>query len=117
MRPLSYKGYVASLEYDAETRMMRGQIINTASHIDFYCADAAKIEEELKTSVDEYLAVCAERGIEPEKPYSGRLNLRMTPGLHARAAAAAKAQGKSLNVWLIEAIEKSVDATDYIAVS
>ena len=34
-------------------------------------------------SVDDYLAFCKERGVDPQKPYSGKLALRTTPEIHA----------------------------------
>ncbi len=33
-------------------------------------------------SVDDYLTFCAERGEEPEKPYSGKFVVRVEPELH-----------------------------------
>ena len=36
--------------------------------------------------IDEYLADCEQRGVEPQKPYSGRLLLRITPELHGALA-------------------------------
>jgi predicted HicB family RNase H-like nuclease len=48
---------------------------------------------------------CNEDGVEPEKPYSGILNLRMKPELHRRAAIRAKKNGVSLNRFIEKAIE------------
>ena len=42
--------------------------------------------------------------MEPEKPYSGRFNLRFTPELHQQAAVGARILGISLNSF----VEKSV---------
>ncbi len=41
--------------------------------------------------------MCREEGIDPQKKYSGKFNLRVTPELHAEVAAKAAAEGKSLN--------------------
>lgn len=48
--------------------------------------------------------MCEEDGVEPRKWYSGRFNLRISPELHASAAAAAAAEGKSLNQWIAGAL-------------
>ncbi|MCM1511718.1 MAG: type II toxin-antitoxin system HicB family antitoxin [Oxalobacter formigenes] len=44
----------------------------------------------------------------PYKVYSGRFNLRISPDLHAAAAVAASAQGKSLNTFIADAAAKQV---------
>ncbi|HMN31160.1 MAG TPA: toxin-antitoxin system HicB family antitoxin [Caldilineaceae bacterium] len=44
----------------------------------------------------------------PQKTYSGKVLLRIDPALHARAAALAEAEGKSLNAWTQEQIQKAV---------
>ena len=58
-----------------------------------------------KDSIDEYLKFCAERGREPDKPFSGKVPLRLSPDLHRAASEAARLDGKSLNAWLSEVIE------------
>ncbi|MDR0828031.1 MAG: type II toxin-antitoxin system HicB family antitoxin [Desulfovibrio sp.] len=57
--------------------------------------------------MDFYLESCAKMGHEPNKPYSGRVTLRMPPDLHARLAVQAEASGNSLNNWLVTALNKS----------
>lgn len=48
--------------------------------------------------------MCEEDGVEPARRYSGRFNVRISPELHASAAAAAAAEGKSLNQWVASAL-------------
>ena len=40
----------------------------------------------------------------PQKTYSGKFVVRVEPEVHARAAIAAQAEGKSLNAWIEDAI-------------
>jgi hypothetical protein len=61
-------------------------------------------------AVDAYLGWCAERGKEPSRPFSGRLNLRIDPGLHREAALAAAAGRTSLNAFLVACIEHGLQA-------
>ena len=44
------------------------------------------LRKEFQISIEEYLAVCKERGITPQPPFFGKLNLRLGPDLHARVA-------------------------------
>ena len=53
-------------------------------------------------------ASCEEDGIEPRKPFSGKLNLRLGPDLHQRVAQFAAESGLSMNSWILQALEKSV---------
>ena len=66
-----------------------------------------KLRSAFRLSVDEYLEFCADRGKAPDKPFSGEIPLTIRPEIHRAATAAAQAEGKSLNQWLSETIEKS----------
>ena len=43
-------------------------------------------------------------GITPQRPYSGKVMLRIPPELHAEIAMKAQASGKSLNQWAAETL-------------
>ena len=66
----------------------------------FEAADAKGIVTEFHRSIDEYLASCEEDGVEPRKPFSGKLNVRLGPDLHQRVSLSATARGVSLNRWM-----------------
>jgi predicted HicB family RNase H-like nuclease len=66
---------------------------------------ADDLAQAFRDSVDDYLTWCAERGVEPEKPYSGRVLVRIDPALHRKAAIRAAAEGLSLNAWIARQIE------------
>jgi predicted HicB family RNase H-like nuclease len=51
------------------------------------------------------IAICEERGEPPDRPYSGKIPLRMGPETHRRAATRAQAAGMSLNRWIAHRIE------------
>ena len=53
-------------------------------------------------AVDDYLQTCKQTGKAPQKPYSGKIMLRVPPELHARVAIIAEAHGKSLNLWVTD---------------
>lgn len=65
-----------------------GCVVNIASSITFYGKATPELLE-MFIFVDAWLEVCRECGLEPEKPYSGRLMVRMTPEIHRRIALAA----------------------------
>ena len=102
---MNYKGYVGQVEFDDEQHIYTGSVINTRDIITFQGEGVRELEDAFKESVDDYLSWCAEDGVEPEKPYSGRFNVRFDPDLHRRAAVEARRRGISLNLF----VEKSVE--------
>ena len=107
---MEYKGYIAKVEYDDSVGLLHGSVINSGSYSIANCeaADVNTLRREFQISIDEYLAVCEERGIKPQPPFSGKLNLRLGPDLHARVAALAAQSGVSINSWIKEALEQEV---------
>lgn len=104
MSLLRHGDHVARVTYDPESESFFGEVINTRDVITFYGAGIEELKRELARSVEEYLAMCREKGLEPSKPYSGRFNLRLDPQTHAEVAAAAAARGKSMNAWAAEVL-------------
>lgn len=106
---MKWQNYVAMIEYDPDIRMFHGRVINANSIITFYGASVNELDCEFEKSMQVYFDLCQEQGKQPDKPYSGRFNIRMTPQQHERLAAAAAASGKSLNAWVVEKLERAVD--------
>ena len=105
---MEYKGYRAAVQFDYEAGVFHGEVVDTRDIIGFEGTLVEQLEREFHFSIDDYLAVCAERGWEPDKPFSGRILLKVSSKLHRAATAAAKAEGKSLNAWVAEAIERAI---------
>ena len=94
---MKYKGYIGKVEYDADAKIFHGDVIGLKDVITFQGSTAKEIEKAFKDSVDDYLEWCKERGEKPEKTFSGNLNLRMSPDLHAHLSTEAARKGISLN--------------------
>lgn len=107
---MEYKGYTASVEFDETVGRLHGRVVNSGPYpiATFEATDVDGIKREFHRSIDEYLDSCKEDGVEPRKPFSGRLNLRLGPDLHQRVVCAAAESGVSLNNWIMQALEKSV---------
>jgi len=71
---------------------------------------ALEIKKAFKESIDDYLAFCKERDEEPEKPFSGKFNLRLDPELHRQVYIAARHHHMSLNQWITETIRQHIFA-------
>lgn len=105
---MEYKGYVGRVEYDDEAGVFHGEVVNTRDVITFQGATVAGLRKAFRDSVEDYLAFCAARGEEPEKPFSGQFVTRISPDLHRRINRAAARAGRSLNAWVTEQLERGV---------
>ena len=103
---MEYKGYVAAVEFDDSADILHGRVVNSGPYpiATFEATDARELRREFERSIDEYLAWCEEDGVEPRRPFSGRLNVRLGSELHAAVAAAAAARGVSINAWIVQAL-------------
>jgi predicted HicB family RNase H-like nuclease len=99
---LTYKGYLGEITFDKDAKLFYGRVINTRDTITFQSDDAKQLEQEFQTSVDTYLDFCHELGESPEKPYSGKFVLRLSPEGHRAVALAAQIANQSLNAWAAE---------------
>jgi len=107
---MEYKGYVAPVEFDDSVEVLHGRVVNCGPYpvATFEATDAKELRREFERSVDAYLAWCEEDGVEPRRPFSGKLNLRLGSELHALVAAAAGANRMSINSWIVRAVRRSV---------
>lgn len=102
---IEYKGYTGVVEFDPELGLFTGHVTDLRDEIYFEGDSVEALTSSLHRAVDHYLEVCEARGEEPDRPFSGKLNLRLGPALHRKAAAAAAAAGESLNSWLAGLVE------------
>lgn len=105
---LTYKDYIAQVEFDDKAETFYGEVINTRDVITFEGASVKELKKAFKDSVEDYLAFCAERNEAPDKPFSGKFNLRLDPELHKKAFVFAKKKRLSLNQLVMEAVRNFV---------
>ena len=104
---MEYKGYLAHTEFDDEANIFHGQVINTRDVITFQGKSVDELRQAFKDSVKDYLAFCAERGEEPEQPFSGRFTVRLSPEQHRKVILAAEKAGKGIEMWAAEALAQA----------
>ena len=108
---LKHEGYLAEVSYVDGDELMHGTTINTRSTLHFAGLSLAELQSAFVETVAEYKGWCAERGVVPEKGYSGTLYLRLSPELHKRVAEVASTQGESINQYIAEKLEEAVCST------
>jgi predicted HicB family RNase H-like nuclease len=102
---MEYKGYTGHVEYDEEARILHGEVLHINDVITFQADCVEDIEREFRASVDDYIEFCRLNHRSPEKPYTGKVAVRMPPDLHREVTYAAKKRGQSVNKFIIEAVE------------
>ena len=106
---MEYKGYFSKVEFDDDANIFHGEVINLRDVITFEGETVKELKQAFQDSVDDYLDFCADRGENPEKPYSGKFVVRVEPELHKNISIEARKAGKSLNVWVSDAISKALN--------
>ena len=76
---MEYKGYLSRIEFDDEANIFHGEVINIRDVITFQGKSVDELRKAFEDSVEDYLAFCAEREEEPDKPFSGRFTVRLSP--------------------------------------
>ena len=107
---MTYKGFTAEVELDLEAGILVGRVLDIDDIVMFESDRADEAYKEFTISVDEYLAVCAEQGKEPNKPHSGKFVVRTTPERHSLIARAARESGQSMNTWIEETLAAAATA-------
>ena len=105
---MKYKDYIGRVEYDEEAKIFHGEVLGIKDVVTFQGKTVDEIEQAFKDSVDDYLAFCATRGEKPDRPFSGKFNLRIPPELHAKLSIAAQLHGESLNNYIAKMLQKFV---------
>ena len=109
MGHLHYKGYTGCVEYDEKENYFFGHVLGLRSDgISYEGTTAEGLKKDFEESIDDYLSYCAEIGKEPEKPFSGKLVIRMPSNLHREATEKASVLGISLNEFINRAISSAV---------
>lgn len=95
MNTLSYKGYIGSVNFSKKDNVFFGKIEGINGLVNFEGESVKELTAAFHEAVDDYLAYCENKGIQPHKSYSDTLNVRITPEIHSQVAILAKQTGLS----------------------
>jgi len=105
---LKYKNYTGLVEYDPDGKIFTGEVIGVRDVITFQGRTPEELEQSFQASVDLYLDMCRRDGTPPQKPFSGRFNIRISPEIHRQIAERAAQNQLSLNQWVSEAVQRAL---------
>lgn len=108
MNMMNYQGYSARIEYSDEDGCFIGHLAGIRDVIGFHGETVAELKAAFEEAVKDYLTTCKKLKRSAQRPYSGKVMLRIDPGIHAKAAMLAEAEGKSLNAWATDALNRAI---------
>ena len=110
MNTLSYKGYLGTVNFSEKDACFFVKVEGIDGLVNFEGESVRELTDSFHEAVDDYIAYCAEEGIEAHKSYSGLLNIRISPETHSQIAALSKQAGQSINAFIRNALEIRVAA-------
>ena len=106
---LEYKGYHATIEFDADDDIFVGTVFGIADSLNFHGSSIPELKQMFEQCIDNYLELCEKIGKVPEKEFKGSFNVRISPELHRKVALAAANQKITLNQYIVNAIMQSFE--------
>lgn len=110
MNTMTYKNFSARIEFDGDDGIFFGSIAGIRDRVNFHADNVKELTSAFHEAVEDYLETCAKLGKEPQKSYSGKMMLRVSPDTHARVALAAELSGKSITKWAEDALDNAATA-------
>ena len=110
MNTMTYKGYIGSVAFSEKDNVFFGKIEGINGLVNFEGESVKELTNAFHEAVEDYITYCKDEGIEPDKSYSGSLNVRLSPTIHRQIAILAKKAGLSLNAYIKDTLEKKVNA-------
>lgn len=105
---IKYKNYIGSIEFSEEDNIFYGKVLGIKALISYEGATAQELKDDFHNAVDDYLTLCTQQNIEPERAYKGVFNVRISPALHKAAAVYAIANSTTLNSVVENALRQAL---------
>lgn len=102
---LKYKDYEGTAELDMSRKTCRGKILFIDDLVTYEADSPDALQEQFEAAVDDYLATSNQLGREPQRPFRGMFNVRVSPDLHRAAALRGVADAVSLNEVVVRALD------------
>lgn len=109
---MNYKGFIGSVEYDDSAETLYGTVVNTKTVMSFRGRSVEELKASFSDIIDTYLDDCQRLGVDPEKPYNGKITLRVPPQLHRQIAAKAAARRESMNNYVESILARDIETAD-----
>ena len=68
MYGMTYRGYTATFEFDADDRIFVGRVLDVDDIIGFHANSVDELEHKFQATIDGYLKACSSAGAAPDVP-------------------------------------------------
>lgn len=105
IQDFKHKNFTGSCEVSIEDDCLHGRILFIEDIISYEGQTVSEIRAAFEEAVDDYLELCQQEGLEPNKPFSGSFNVRVGQILHRSCALAARRNNQGLNEFVTSALQ------------
>ncbi len=102
---MEFKDYYGSVHYSDDDAVFYGKLEYIRALVTFEGIDIISLRKAFEEAIEDYLSLCKEENISPEKPFKGTFNVRLSSALHRKAALTAYDRHINLNTIVTEALE------------
>ncbi|MEM8613238.1 MAG: type II toxin-antitoxin system HicB family antitoxin [Cyanobacteria bacterium P01_H01_bin.105] len=95
-----YRGYITDIKADSSNDRLIGKVLGTRALIKASGKTFPEVRQNLTEAIDEYIEICQQENLEPDKSYSGEICLQTLPDIHRAVEIVASLSGKSVSHWL-----------------
>jgi predicted HicB family RNase H-like nuclease len=109
---LKYGGYEGSVLFSAEDKLLHGKILGIRDLVSYEGTTVRSLEKNFREAVDDYLLFCKQEGKQPNVPYKGSFNIRVSPDIHQKASRYADEHDMKLNSVVQKALSDLLSHAD-----
>jgi len=105
---IEHRGYYGTVEFSSNDNVLYGKVLGIDGLISYEGKSVQELKCDFIEAIEDYLKMCADEGVEPQRAYRGKFNVRVSPELHKTLAYYSAAHGQTLNSTVEEAIRRYV---------
>lgn len=105
-----YRGYILDIEADSSNDRLIGKVLGTRALIKASGKTFPEVRKNLAEAIDEYIDICHQENLEPDKSYSGEICLQTLPDVHRAVETVASLSGKSVSHWLEDLVVLTLES-------
>ncbi len=102
---LIYKGFIGQIDFNNDSKLLVGEVVNTQDLIEFYGETAQELQTNFKSRIDEYIQFHkVQSGVSPT-PFVGNFTICLSLDQQNKVIHAAKSNGESVSHWLNQRVD------------
>lgn len=105
---LVYKNFIGSVHFSAKDETFFGKLEGINDLVTFEGSSVRELKKSFKEAIEDYIALCEQKGIPTNKTFKGSFNVRIDPKLHELAFYRATKEGISLNQFVQTALKNQL---------